>query len=475
MENKFCQDISEFWNKRVLIMGLGVQGRGEGIVTFFARQGAKITITDLKSKQELAPTLKKIAHIPCTLVLGKHRFEDFRDTDLVIKNPGVSRDSPYLKEARRHRVPIDTDVGIFFKLWRGKVIGITGTKGKSTTTNFIFRILRKGDLKPLLAGVPGTSILSHLNQNTKRKLLVTELSSWDLEGLIAHKKSPHIAVITNVFPDHLNTYTSFQKYIDAKKIIFRFQKPYRKDLVILNYDNPITRRFAKDAPARVLFFSQKENLKKIPAKKRGAWLDNGVVVSGRTAEPLLDFNEFRTTERHNIENILGAITLARALHISPRTIKSALALFRALPGRLEHIATIRGVRFINDTCATVPIATEHAIETFKKNPLILITGGVNKNVSYGNLAKKIAAYNITRVILLPGSASDALHTELTKRKWRKYVLRVATLKDALRTAVKRATSGDTVLFSPAAASFNLFKNEFDRGNQFVRLVKILRK
>jgi len=439
-------------------MGLGIVGGGVGVVRFLVKAGAKVLATDLKTEKELESSLKKIKNLSIELVLGKHRATDFINTDLIIKNPGVPDDSPYFKIAKTNGANIETDVGIFFKLCPAQIIGITGTKGKSTVATLLYQFLKSKYSNVILAGNIGTSPLESLKKIRERSKVILELSSWQLEGLEKHKKSPQVALITNIYPDHLNRYNSFKDYINSKKIIFLFQR--KKDNLFLNYDDPIVRKLSKLARSQVYSFSRK----KMPEDLAG--IIEGLKVIGE----------------HNISNILAAFSVARLYKIPLKNIKRILERFKGLPGREEFIGKIRGVNYFNDTTATMPEAAVMTIralsQKFPESKIILIAGGEDKELNYKNLAKEIlkkASYSI----IFSGSASEKLEKELKKFKKPKSFLsiipKIKSMEKAVRQASKLADRGDIVLLSPAAASFNLFKNEFDRGEQFNKAVRRLKK
>ena len=448
--------ISDFKNTRVTIMGLGIVGGGADTAKFFIKAGARVLVTDLKTKKELKVSLKKIKGLPVKLVLGKHRKQDFINTDLVIRNPGVPDDSSYLKIANKNKVPIDTDIGIFFELCPRPIIGVTGTKGKSTVVTLLHQLLKSKYSDVILGGNIGNSPLGFLRKIKQDSKIVLELSSWQLEGLIRHKKSPQTALITNIYPEHLNRYKSFGDYIKAKKLIFSFQNP--KDFLFLNYDNPIVKKFSKQAKSRVRFFTTK----KIPEDLRKI------------------IRELKITGEHNISNISAAYSVAKLYKVPLGNIRKALKNFEWPEGRQEYIKEIKGVKYFNDTTATMPEAAIAAIETisqrFPKSKIILISGGVDKNLNYKNLAKKIAK-KVSYLILFSGTASEKIKKELFNIKRPKKLLSAAldinSMQEAVKLASNMAKKWDIVLLSPAAASFNLFKNEFDRGSQFNKAVRKL--
>jgi len=407
-----------FKNKRVTVMGLGLLGGGIGVAKFFAKQEAKVLVTDLRTKKELKSSLDKLKDLDIEFVLGKHRQRDFINADLVIRNPGVPRESKYLKIAKDNNIPVKTDIDIFFDLCPGAIIGITGTKGKSTVATLVYLFLKKKYPKTFLAGNIGVSPLKLLNKIDKKSKVVLELSSFELEGL---KKSPHVAVITNLFPDHLNRYKNFKDYVNAKKSIFKYQN--KNDILVLNSDSE-TKKLCSEAKSKVYLFKA-----------------------------------FNTS---------AAVLVAELFKVSKNDIKKVLSNFKGVAHRQEFVAEKKGVKYINDTTATNPNAVIFAIETFRKrfpkSKIVLIAGGEDKKLSYKGLAKSIK-HNVDYVVLLPGTGSNKLKKNLNK------FYPVKSMKQAVKKASYLAQKGDIVLLSPGAASFNLFENEFDRGNQFVKAVK----
>jgi len=435
-------------------MGLGIVGGGVGVVKFLVKAGAKVLVTDLKTEKELESSLKKIKNLPIELVLGRHRATDFINTDLIIKNPGVPGDSPYLKIAQKNGADIETDVGIFFELCKAPIIGITGTKGKSTVVTLIYQFLKSKYPNVILAGNIGTSPLESLKKIRKKSKVVLELSSWQLEGLKKHRMSPKVALITNIYPDHLNRYKNLKDYINSKKIIFLFQKS--KDNLFLNYDASIVRKFAKLVKSKVCFFSRKEMSTEL--------------------EKILD--DLKIVGEHNISNILAAFSVAKLYKIPSKNIQRTLKRFKGLSGREEFVGQVRGVKYFNDTTATMPeaaIATMKMLsQKFPKSKIILIAGGEDKRLNYKNLAKEISK-KVKCLILFSGTASTKIKKELSSFKTSKLPLFITSEVNSMEKAVKKASKsadrGDIILLSPAAASFNLFKNEFDRGEQFNKSLK----
>src|SRR5260370_20181183 len=240
--------------KRVLIMGLGLQGSGMAAARYAAQQGAIVRVTDLKSPEILAPSVHALSGLPIAFVLGEHRDEDFLWAEIVIRNPGISLSNPYVHLAHEHGASIEMEIALFFLACPGRILGVTGTRGKTTSSALLYKILSESGAPTVLGGnVAGVETLSLLPQITPETLVVLELSSWQLEGLAPHKISPPVSVMTNVYPDHLDTYENIEEYAEAKSNIFRYQRA--TDLAIFNYDNPLTRRFGEEAPGKTWFTS----------------------------------------------------------------------------------------------------------------------------------------------------------------------------------------------------------------------------
>jgi len=464
-------------------MGLGLHGGGLHIARWLARQGARLTVTDLKNKKELETSLKKLKpYKNIKYVLGRHRAEDFQQADLIIQNPGVRRESKYLKLVRRYKIPVENEASLFFKLSPAPIIGVTGTRGKSTTTSLLYEIFKKHNPKTLMAGNIRQVVMFEVIDKVKLKTpVILELSSWQLETLDDYQLSPHISLITNIYPDHLNRYKNLQDYVRAKKIIFKHQQP--DDLIVLNRDNFETKKLGKEVPGRRYWFS-----KKYFAEENGVFIKKGLICfrqNGREIR-IIKVKDVTIKGEHNLENVLGAVAVARISAIPVTVIKSVLKKYPGLDSRQELIRTYQGVKFYNDTTATTPEAVIAALKTLAGNKnVILIAGGSDKKLAYGNLARAIEQ-SVKVLILLPGTATKkiikALHPtgdrpQGEKRKSIKtngLFTTVDNIQNAVRLAFSAADKGDIVLLSPGAASFGLFVNEFDRGQQFIETVQKLK-
>lgn len=466
--------IKDFKNKKVTIIGLGLHGGGVGSAKFFSMAGAKVLVTDLRNKEELAESIEKLKKERIKYILGQHRPEDFINTDLVIKNPAVSDKSKYLEIARENKVPIDTDIGIFFELCPAPIIGITGSRGKSTVSALTARFLKKKYSEVILAGNIRFSVLRKLDKIDKKSIIVLELSSWQLAGLESHKKSPYCALITNIIPDHLNKYKDMDHYIRDKKKIFKWQKS--KDYLILNHDDERVKYFKEEAKAQILYYSQ-EN--KEESNFQGSFIKQEKIYFN--FEEVCSLNEIRLRGRHNISNVLAAITIAKLYNVSNKSIQKTLNKFKGIEGRLELVDIIDGVKYINDTTATIPEACLAALNSFSNKNIVLIAGGADKKLDFTEFAKTVIK-RVKAIIFLEGSATDKLKQEIEKElKLNNQQLEMIGSLDNMEQAVIEATEQakkfekSIVLLSPACASFDLFRHEFERGKYFNEAVALLKK
>ncbi len=441
----FPNYIEFFKNKKVTVVGLGLLGKRLGDIVFLAECGAEVLVTDLKPSTALRPSLEKLRKYKnIKFVLGEHRYEDFDSCDFVLKGQGVALDSPYIKYADGKGIPIEMDESLFAKLApKVMIIGVTGTRGKTTTATLIYQMLKESGMSVYLGGnIKGTAALPLLKVVKDWDLVVFELSSWQLQGFGEAKISPHISVFTNFMPDHMNYYGSaglttskaMKRYFSDKSYIYKYQK--KEDILVLG---PSMKGKVKDVKAKIINVNPKKLPKNIRIKLLGA---------------------------HNIENIAIAREVALILKVKEDVIKKAVEKFEAIEGRLELVRSLNGVRIYNDTNSTTPEATLAALNSFDKK-VILIMGGMDKGLDIKNLQIEIPK-KTKKVIMLPGSGGE----KLDMKKFN--VVEVNDMKGAVKEAMKEAVSGDIVLFSPAFASFNMFKNEYDRGEEFMKAVKSIK-
>lgn len=482
----------QFKGKKITIMGLGLLGRGLGYTKFLAECGADLIVTDLKSKEQLATSvkaLKKFIHSTTLrtgqikFVLGKHRLEDFRNRDMIIKAAGVPLDSIYIREAEKNKIPVEMDVSLFAKcVPEVKIIGITGTRGKSMVTALIYEILKQNEKflkkKVYIGGnVRGVATLPLLKKVKANDILVCELDSWQLQGFGEAKISPHISVFTSFMPDHMNYYgNNMKKYFEDKANIFKYQK--KNDVLIIR---PDVKKLIQNFPST------------LQGEGRGEVLKSRLIVVNIKN---VDKYKFAVPGKFQKENLACAVEVAKQFNIPDSKISQAIKNFKGLEGRLQYIKTImgstgslqEGVKIYNDNNATTPEATIAGIEALSvsgekqalpvKNrqgllnkKIILICGGADKKLPLDNFVKTVNKY-CKAVIMIPGTGTDRLLS--SHKVENKKVYKVIDLKTAVKTALGLASRGDIILFSPAFASFGQFNNEYERNDEFLNIIKKLK-
>ncbi|MFQ5862821.1 MAG: UDP-N-acetylmuramoyl-L-alanine--D-glutamate ligase [Candidatus Brocadiales bacterium] len=463
-------DNNMFRDKKITVMGLGLFGGGAGLARFLVRQGARLVITDLKTEEQLASSLATLDGPPVELHLGGHREDDFKGVDMVMVNPAVPRDSRFLQIAKENNVPLDTEMNLFFRLCRAPILGVTGTKGKSTTTALIGEMLHHQGRRVWVGGNLGLgySLLERIDEIATDDLVVLELSSFQLEDLSKLRMSPHVSIITNIAPNHLDRHGSYAEYIEAKRNIIRFQGP--NDYCIMNLDDRELRKWPADTMARVLWFSTKDVV------ESGAFVENGkICLRLSEREPgeieVSCLSNVKIPGAHNAANILAASCAAFLMGAGGEHIDRALREFSGLEHRLEFVCDIDGACYYNDSIATTPESAIAGLRAFE-GPIVLIAGGYDKGIPFDALAEE--CLKRTKCVILIGSTAQKIG-ELIARARRgsdtPEVIFASSLEGAVRSARNLAQRGDTVLLSPACASYDMFVNFEDRGRQFKALVR----
>lgn len=449
-------------DKRVLIFGLGLNDGGLGMAEYFLEQGAKVTITDMKSEEELKTQIDALSRYESVeFHLGGHIEEDFIQNDIIVRNPAIKPDNKYLRLARNSGKEIVMEMSLFHKLTPSSTIGITGTRGKSTTTTLIYEILEDVfEKKVFVGGNIGKSAVRELPNLSKKDLAVLELSSFQLDAMGDSKVSPHIAVITNIYRDHLDWHGTVEEYIEAKKNIFLNQKA--DDYLVLNLDDKVSSKLVDEAPGTVVTYSLKD-------KGADYYIDEELNVYEK-GEKLFEFDSPKLEGEHNLCNMLAAIATTRIYEISSEIIKSVLERFEGLPCRQEFVREKEGVKYYNDTCATSVEAINAMFERFgeeNKGKIVMIAGGVDKGLDYSKILNNMRKY-LKALVLFEGTASKEI--EKVAGPYIDTYKYFGSMENAVNKAKEIASKGDMVILCPGASSFNMFINEFDRGNQFVEYV-----
>lgn len=455
--------------KKVTVMGLGLHGGALGTIEWLVAQGADVTVTDIKSQEQLKPTLQKlIAYTAIRYVLGGHVIEDFTTADLVIRNPGAPRTSEFLVAARQAGVPVEMDSSLFFAACPSQdIIGVTGSKGKTTTANAIAILMKYLHPQTVGVGLDGVSPLGELKNILPTSPVIFELSSWRLEALDEKKISPRTAVVTSIYRDHLNTYASFEEYIETKKAMAKYQRV--ADVVILNGDDQMLRSWT-DLPGRLYWYSTS-----VFDKGLGIFLRDGVIVVRDDAgeHSLFQAPELPLRSDHEQRNLLPALLIGYLRGMNAEELKQAISFVKPLPHRLETVATIHDVKYINDSAATMPDATIAALKALAGNTVVHILGGSDKALLFEELAEVESTADIKALVFLPGTATERMRQALQATMPDVPVSMADSMEAAVGQAKDLATSGDIVLLSPGATSFGLFLHEFDRGNKFRAAVQAL--
>jgi UDP-N-acetylmuramoylalanine--D-glutamate ligase len=469
---------NNFAGMKVLVMGLGLHGGGLESARYLAEKGAKVTVTDLRDEKTLKPTIEKLKVFPIRYVLGRHEIEDFRDSDIIVKNPAVTPNSPYLQAAKR----IETDISLFLSACPARLVAVTGSKGKSSVSSAIHFALNEAREegqtlrgKAWLGGNIAISPLSFLDKLGEEDDVVLELSSWQLGDLRGQSLlKPRVAVITAIMRDHLDKYDGMEAYVNDKRLIYRDQD---ENDVTIAADDTWGRSFLSESRGRSVPYSTKPldspggwfsdpqgpglaRLWEIPGK--GKREEKGRVVEVVPAKPLIP-------GFHQKQNLLIAALSLLDLGLEADFIRESLGRFPGIEHRLEFFHESGGVKFYNDSAATIPEAAAAALGAFEKPP-VLVTGGADKELDFTPLA--LAAEKAKALILLAGTGSEKLKTILDSGGV-KYRGPFDSLDAAISAAGEAAVPGDAVVLSPGCASFGMFLNEFDRGNKWKEVVKRL--
>jgi UDP-N-acetylmuramoylalanine--D-glutamate ligase len=446
----------ELRGKRVLVVGLARTGVAAAF--FCAARGARVTATDSRTESEIGDAIGKLRDAQVALELGAHREKTFLEQDLIVPSPGVAADEPHLQTARSKGVTIWSEIELAYRFMKGRLIGITGSNGKTTTTSLVDHILKTAGMQTILAGNIGTPLIACVDAMTDTTCTVVELSSFQLE--LIDTFHPNISVFLNLTPDHLDRHHTLEAYGAAKARIFENQ--VGDDAAILNADDAATTPYAPQLP-RVYWFSRKQRV------AQGAYVRGEEIIFRQDGaeEVLLKLEDIPLAGAHNVENVLAAAAAARLAGAPAAAIAKGVKSFAGVEHRLEFVAEIVGVRYYNDSKATNVDATLKALDAFPGRILIIL-GGKDKGSDYTALQKPLREKAI--LALLIGAAAEKIENQITGSV---AIERAETIERAVEIASHAAQRGDVVVLAPACASFDQFQNYEHRGHVFKNLVKQL--
>lgn len=461
-ENKKLEEFNNYIRyRKVAIIGLGVSNIP--LIDYMYEKKAKVTVFDERKIDSIPKEiLDKIKKYDFKFYFGKNSLENLNDFDIVFRSPSCLPTRKELVKEEEKGTIVTTEIEMLMKMCPCKIIGVTGSDGKTTTTSLINHILEKSGKTTFLGGNIGTPLFTKLSKMTPEDIVVLELSSFQLMGM---EISPDIAVITNISPNHLNIHKDYQEYIDAKKNIFKYQN--EKNTLILNYDNEITRKCSNEAKGNVIFFSSKEKL------------DNGFIVDDKIIkqckdqirEHILNTDEVKLKGKHNYENIAAALAATYKI-VGLDSVIQVIKEFNAVEHRLEFVREINGVKWYNDSASSSPTRTISGLKAFDEK-ITLIAGGYDKNLDYTPIAKPIIE-KVNNLILM-GQTSEkifnAVKQELDNQNKQLHIYTCNNLEETIKTAKKVTKPGEIVLFSPASASFDMFKNAVERGKKYKEFVQ----
>lgn len=455
--------MNNFKNKKIAILGFGIEG--ESVANFLLKQNAKIVVFDEKEKKDLEnKNLEEFEKRGIEFNFGKFT-ESFEGFDIIVRSPGVKFDSPQIQEALKKGIIVTSLTKIFFGLCPAKIIGVTGTKGKGTTSSLIYEMLKEQGIDVYLGGNIGTPALDFLDKLTSDSWVVLELSSFQLQDL---NKSPHIGVLLMTTSEHLDYHKDINEYIESKRNMLRCQK--KSDFTIINRDYPASRESDIFTEGKVYQFSREDGvLEGVYVENNSIWLK----MSG-DLEKIIDVKDIILPGKHNLENVCASVITSVLAGVSKQNIVKVLKSFKSLEHRLEFVATVGGVKYFNDSFSTTPETAIAAIETFS-DPEILILGGSSKGSDFSDLGEIISNTKNIKVIIGIGKEWPRIKASFKIKNLKfKIFDGVTNMHEVVKEASKIAELGDVVILSPACASFDMFKDYKDRGNQFKKEVEKLK-
>ena len=460
-ENKKLEEFNNFLNNRkVAVIGLGVSNLP--LIDYLHNKKAKVTVFDQRTIDEIPKeTMDKITEYSFEFSLGQFYLEKLKGFELIFRSPSCLPTVPELLEAENNGAIVTTEVELVLKMTPSKVIGITGSDGKTTTTTLIYEILKHAGYNCFLGGNIGMPLFTQIEKMRPEDIVILELSSFQLMGM---EISPDISVITNISPNHLNIHKDYEEYIEAKKNIFKYQN--KDGILIINHENEITKPLNQEANGKVIYFSSKTKL------EDGFIVDGDIIKESEAGirKHILNVKDIKLRGIHNFENICTALAATKTL-VDTDVAAEAIKEFQGVEHRLELIREIDGVKWYNDSVSSSPTRTIAGLNSYSEE-IVLIAGGYDKNLDYTPIAKPIVEKVKTLILLgqTSGKIYEAVKKELEKQNKNLNIYMCDSLEETINKAKKYAKPGQIVLFSPASASFDMFKNFADRGEKFKNLV-----
>lgn len=445
--------------KRVLVVGLGKSGVGSAL--FLKQHGARVTVSDSKSEAELHEHIPVLLENGIAVETGGHGERTFGQQDLIVISPGVPVNAPALEPARKMGIPIIGEVELAARFLKGKIVAITGSNGKTTTTALAGDVIAASGANTLVGGNIGTPAISLVEGSSNDSFTVLEVSSFQLETIESF--CPEIGVVLNVTPDHLDRHGTFDVYWEAKRRIFENQSA--GEFAVLNADDPEAARMAKGLKSQLRWFSRKKEV------ASGAFVrgDRIFYKDEKGEREIMPISDMQLKGEHNVENVLAAVTIGAIVGVAPEKIWQAVKNFKAVEHRLEYVATVNGVEFYNDSKATNVDATIKALESFPRN-IHIILGGKDKGSDY-TVLKPFLKERVKRVYTI-GAAAEKIESHIAGSA---EITKAVTIDVAVRKAMEAASPGDVVVLAPACASFDQFTSYEHRGKVFKELVRALGK
>ena len=452
--NKLIQFEKKMKNRNVTVIGIGISNLP--LIKYLVALGANVTACDKRTAEALGETAKELNALGVVLNLGEDYLKNLSG-DMIFKTPGMRFDVPELLEAKEKGAEITSEMEVFFDICPSKIIAVTGSDGKTTTTTLINKILSQKGYKTWLGGNIGNPLLTQTKDMRQDDIVVLELSSFQLHTM---KKSPHIAVMTNITPNHLDMHKDYEEYIDAKKNIMKYQNS--DDILIVNSSNEVTENIAKEAKGKLITFSSK--------KDADVYIKDNAIYHMNDA--VLKLNDIKLPGMHNVENYMAAIGAVYSL-VDKNSINEVAKTFGGVEHRIELVRILDNVKYYNSSIDSSPNRTINTLRVFPEK-VIMISGGKDKGIKYDEIGPAIIEK--VKVLILIGATADAIQNALENAYKNQNitpcvkVLRVDTYSDAVRLAKENAVENDVVLLSPASTSFDMFSNFEERGNLFKKLV-----